>query len=96
MLFALICTDRPGHLDLRLKVRPTHLAYLESLGAKLKAAGPFLDEAGNPNGTMVIVEAADVAAATAIAANDPYAIADLFSATEIKPWRWTLKNPESK
>ena len=94
MLFALICTDKPGQLEMRLKVRPTHLAYLESLGAKLKAAGPFLDEAGNPNGTMVIVEAVDMAAAKAIATNDPYTVAGLFSTTEIKPWRWTLKNPE--
>ena len=95
MLFALICTDKPGHLELRLKMRPSHVVYLESLGAQLKAAGPFLDEAGNPNGTMVIVEAAGVAAAKAIATNDPYTSAGLFSAVEIRPWRWTLKNPEA-
>ena len=26
MLFALICTDRPGGLELRLATRPAHLA----------------------------------------------------------------------
>ena len=31
MLFALICTDKPASLDLRLSMRPYHLKYLESL-----------------------------------------------------------------
>ncbi len=48
MLFALICTDKPASLDLRLSMRPYHLKYLESLGAGLKAAGPFTDDAGQP------------------------------------------------
>ncbi len=29
MLFALICTDKPGHLQVRMDTRPAHLAYLE-------------------------------------------------------------------
>ncbi len=31
MLFALICTDKPNSLDLRMANRPAHLAYLESI-----------------------------------------------------------------
>ena len=95
MLFALLCTDKSNSLALRMSVRPDHLAYLASLGTKLKAAGPFLDEAGNPNGSLVIVEAADRNEAEKMAAADPYAIAGLFAAVDIKPWRWTLKNPEA-
>ena len=95
MLFALICTDTPASLELRLKVRPEHVAYLESLGSKLKAAGPFLDTDGSPNGSLVIIEAGDVGGARAIAASDPYAKAGLFASTEIKPWRWSLKNPDA-
>jgi len=94
MLFALICTDKPGHLDLRLKVRPEHLAFLEGLGTALKAAGPFTDEAGQPNGSLVVIEAADRAAAAAIADRDPYAKAGLFAAVDIRPWKWLIKNPE--
>ena len=41
MLFALLCTDKPDSVDLRMAVRPDHLKYLESLGTSLKAAGPF-------------------------------------------------------
>lgn len=96
MLFALICTDKPGSLALRMSVRPDHLKYLESLGAALKAAGPFTTDEGQPAGSLVIIEAADRAAAKAMAENDPYAKAGLFAAVEIKPWKWLINNPEAK
>jgi hypothetical protein len=95
MLFALLCTDKPQSLDLRMKVRPDHLAFLNGLGAALKAAGPFTDDAGQPTGSLVIIDAADRSAAEAIAAQDPYARAGLFQSVEIKPWKWVLKNPEA-
>ncbi|MFO1033551.1 MAG: YciI family protein [Hyphomicrobiales bacterium] len=93
MLFALICTDKPGHLEVRQKTRPAHLAYLESI--VVKGAGPFTDEAGTPNGSLVIIEAKDMAEAKAIAARDPYAEAGLFSSVEIRAWKWLIKNPEN-
>jgi len=95
MLFALLCTDNPNSLDLRMQVRPEHLTYLESLGSALKAAGPFTSDEGSPIGSLVIIEAADRAAAEVMAANDPYAKAGLFAAVEIKPWKWLIKNPEA-
>jgi len=95
MLFALLCTDKPNSLDLRMQVRPEHLTYLESLGSALKAAGPFTSDEGSPIGSLVIIEAADRAAAQVMAANDPYAKAGLFAAVEIKPWKWLIKNPEA-
>lgn len=96
MLFALLCTDKPNSLDLRMSVRPDHLAYLESLGTALKAAGPFTSDEGSPTGSLVIIEAADRAAAEAMAAKDPYAKAGLFASVEIKPWKWLIKNPEAR
>lgn len=96
MLFALLCTDKPNALDLRMKVRPEHLVYLESLAANLKAAGPFTTDEGSPIGSLVVIEAKDRAGAEAIAANDPYAKAGLFASVEIKPWKWAIKNPEVK
>jgi len=96
MLFALICTDKPASVDLRMSVRPDHLKYLESLGTALKAAGPFTNDEGQPTGTLAIIEAADRAGAEAIAANDPYAKAGLFAAVEIRPWKWLIKNPEAQ
>ena len=68
---------------------------MESLGTALKAAGPFTTDEGSPIGSLVIIEAADRAAAKAMADADPYAKAGLFASIEIKAWKWTLKNPEA-
>ena len=95
-LYALISTDKSDSLDLRMKERPGHIDYLNGLGDRLKAAGPFTDEAGSPIGSLVIVEAKDRAGAEEVAKNDPYAKAGLFAAVEIRAWKWGLKNPEVK
>lgn len=94
MLFALICRDKPDHLAVRQDTRPAHLEFLNSLGGDLKFAGPFLDDAGAPNGSLVMIQAEDIEAAKAIAARDPYATAGLFADVEILPWVWALKKPE--
>jgi uncharacterized protein YciI len=96
MLFALLCTDKPQSVDLRMSVRADHLQYLESLGTALKAAGPFTDDRGQPTGSLVVIEAADRAAAKSMAENDPYAKAGLFASVDIKPWKWLIKNPEAQ
>jgi len=95
MLYALLCTDKPNSTELRASVRPEHLAYLDSLGHAMKFAGPFLNDDGAPTGSLVMIEAANRAAAEAMAASDPYNKAGLFASVEIKAWRWALKNPES-
>ena len=45
MLFAVICDDKPGALDVRKANRPDHVAYLKSSGA-VTQAGPFLELGG--------------------------------------------------
>jgi uncharacterized protein len=95
MLFALICNDKPNHLQLRLDTRNDHVAFLNGLNANgaLKFAGPFLDAEGKPNGSLVVIEAADIAAAKAIAEVDPYAKAGLFASVDIRAWNWVFNNP---
>jgi uncharacterized protein YciI len=97
MLFALICTDKPDHLSVRIDTRPDHLAYLQDLNSRdaLKFAGPFVGADGKPNGTLAVIEAADRQAAGAIAAADPYAKAGLFAKVEIRPWNWVINNPDA-
>lgn len=97
MFYALLCKDKPGHLQLRLDTRPVHVAYLNDLNARgiLKFAGPFLDEEGKPNGSLVMLEVADKQAAREIGEGDPYAKAGLFESVEIRPWNWTFNNPAS-
>jgi uncharacterized protein YciI len=95
MLFALICTDKPDSLAIRLEHRPAHMAYLKSLGDKLAFAGPFLKEDGKTMcGSLVVIEAESVEAARAVAAGDPFAKAGLFQTVEIRPWLWVLGKPE--
>ena len=95
MLFAFVCKDKPGHLQVRLDARPDHVAFLQRLNeaGTLKFAGPFLDDEGKPNGSLVVIEAADKAGAKAISAADPYAQAGLFESVEIRAWTWTFNNP---
>ncbi|MCF6368852.1 YciI-like protein [Rhizobium halophilum] len=97
MLFAFLCTDKPGHLSVRMETRPAHLDHLDRLNAEgtLKMAGPFLDDDGKPNGSLVIVEAEDMAAARALAEADPYYQAGLFEKVEVKPYNWVFNKPEA-
>ncbi|WFU08549.1 YciI-like protein [Rhizobium sp. CB3090] len=97
MLFAFVCKDKPGHLNVRMDTRPAHLEYLNKLNAEgtLKMAGPFLDADGKSNGTLAIVSAETIDAAKAIADADPYTKAGLFETVEIKPFNWVFNNPEA-
>lgn len=97
MLFALLCTDKPEHLPVRMETRPAHVDWLNGLNAAgtLKMAGPFLDGDGKPCGSLVVIKAGDQAEAEAIAAQDPYAKSGLFQKVEIKPFNWVFNNPEA-
>lgn len=85
MLYAILCTDKPNHLETRKANRDAHLAYLAETGAVL--AGPFLDEDGAMTGSMVVIEAETLAAAEAWAEADPFAKAGLFDRVDIKAWK---------
>lgn len=95
MLFALLCKDKPGHLQVRLDTRPQHVAFLNHLNARgvLKFAGPFLGDDGKPTGSLVVIEAENIDAARSIADADPYATAGLFETVDIQAWNWVFNNP---
>ncbi|MDB5569105.1 MAG: hypothetical protein JWN93_288 [Hyphomicrobiales bacterium] len=95
MHFVALCTDKPGWVQTRLDVRPTHVEWLGANAASIKVAGPFLDEAGAMTGSMLILECPDRAAAQALLDSDPYAKAGLFSSVELKTWRWVVGEPKA-
>jgi uncharacterized protein YciI len=53
----------------------------------LQMAGPFLNGDDAMCGSLLIIEADDIAAAQALAAEDPYAKAGLFSDVRIEAWK---------
>ena len=89
-LFTLVCIDKPGALDLRMATREAHLTWARERMDQLKMGGPFLDEAGAMVGSLMIVEADDLAAAQAFSAADPYTRAGLFERVDIRGFRVTL------
>ncbi len=96
MLYALWCTDKPDHLQLRMDTRPAHLEWLGGLNAegKIKQAGPLLDGDGKPMGSLVVIVAENADEAKAMAAADPYAKAGLFASVDIRPFNWLINNPD--
>ena len=84
-LYAVICKDREGALQTRLDTREAHLAHIRDSGI-VTMAGPLLDE-GEMCGSLVIVEAPDLATAKAWSAGDPYLAAGLFESVEVIEWR---------
>lgn len=85
-LFAIICTDKAEALQTRLDTREAHLAYIKSTGI-VTQAGPFLSDDRQMCGSLIILDAADRAAAEDWAANDPYAKAGLFAKVRIEEWK---------
>ncbi|WBU64524.1 YciI family protein [Paracoccus aerodenitrificans] len=83
--FAVICKDKDGGLPLRQENRPAHLDYIEQTGIVFMA-GPLLED-GNMAGSLVILDAPDLAAAEAWAEGDPYARAGLFDSVSIREWK---------
>lgn len=89
MLFVISAIDKDGAADLRQATRAAHFEYVKQTGA-VRLGGPYLDKSGAMIGSLVILEAPDLAAAEAWAASDPYAKAGLFRSSSITPWKATV------
>lgn len=97
MFFALWCTDKKDHLQLRMDTRPAHVEWINGLMAagKLRFAGATPDADGKPMGSLVMLIAESAEEAAELAAQDPYAKAGLFERVEIRPFNWVFNNPEA-
>ncbi|SFZ85393.1 hypothetical protein SAMN02983003_2555 [Devosia enhydra] len=96
MLFAIIAEDKPDGVDHRMAVRPTHLKHLDTLGDKLVFAGPFIDSAGQPCGSLMVIEAQSQAEAEAMAAQDPFVVEGVFESYQVRRWNWGINNPTGR
>ncbi len=76
--------------ELRAATRAEHLAYVQQVHDDIIVAGPLLDDDGEPIGSMLLIEFPDRKSAVNFAANDPYALAGLFSSVAVTAWRQTF------
>ena len=83
--FAVICRDKPNALPLRMENRTAHLDYVAETGAVF-IGGPLLED-GQMAGSTLVLDVADLDAARAWAAGDPYGKAGLFEAVTINEWK---------
>lgn len=80
--------DRPGAADLRLRLRPEHLAYLEEKKALLLACGAKLDDAGEAaSGGVYLLDVESRDSAEAFIAADPFFRGGLFETVFVTRWR---------
>lgn len=91
MLFVVTAIDKENSLALRMATREAHFEFARSSNV-VRLGGPFLDAKGDMAGSMIIFEAADIGAARAWHASDPYVKAGLFAHSDLRPWKATF-NP---
>ena len=96
MYFAVITRDRPGVSELRTRLRPAHREWLRKPGNHpivVRLGGALLDDEGDMNGTLLVVEAETEDTVRAFLAEDPYCRNDLFECLEVRQWQWSLGQP---
>ncbi|MBO22204.1 MAG: hypothetical protein CMM26_07535 [Rhodospirillaceae bacterium] len=76
--------DKPGTHELRMQTRPAHMEHAQEISDKLYFACPTMNDNGNMNASVWVVDAAD--RAEAITAADPYEKVDLFETKIIRPF----------
>ena len=98
MYFVVFNTDKPGALATREATRPAHRVHLREHKHKVKLhhAGPTLTEDGKMNGTLLVVEADDIAEVRAFVSDDPYSKAGIFEKVDIRPFAWTTGVPNAQ
>ena len=92
MHFALVAYDRPNSVARRLEIRPEHLKHLDALGDQLVLAGPFLNDAGEGIGSIVVIDAENLEEARMLFGRDPFMTQGLFDSVTIKPWKLSINN----
>ena len=92
-LYVLACFDKPGSLDLRMATREAHLAWARDQHARIRMAGPMLNEDDTMAGSLFFLDAESAEDVRAFNAADPYQKAGLFERVEIRRFRSTLGQP---
>ncbi len=96
MPFIVETWDKPDSLELRMRVRPEHIKFLEANISKLLGAGAKLSDDGERMlGTIYIVDVETRADAEAFVAQDPFSKAGLPERIVTTRWRKAFFNFEN-
>jgi uncharacterized protein YciI len=81
MLFLILVTDEPEFHDLRMALRETRQAFLDSMAqsGRLLAEGAFAD-----GGSLMMIEAASANDAIAVLQGDPYIVQPVSNRVQIR------------
>ena len=84
-LFISIGRDGSEGAQKRPGARPQHLDHLRRLdeAGRIRFAGPLKNDQGSPCGTVIVMEAKDLAEARAVAESDPYLALGVFETLEV-------------
>ncbi len=87
MLYAVLFTDDPSHADMRRKLMPAHLDFLDRNKDAVRSAGPLLDAQDEAAGGLWLVEASDPQAVQRLVQADPFWPTGLRKEVRVLAWR---------
>ncbi|WP_322045276.1 YciI family protein [Paraburkholderia sp. J67] len=98
--FAVFATDRPDMREARERVRAQHRSHLRTAarhGVFVRLGGATLAPQDDLfNGTLLVIEAEGIDEVMAFVSDDPYMQAGVFERVEVRPWDWSVGNPERR
>jgi uncharacterized protein YciI len=88
MLYCFFNVDKPGTQAIRKDNRPAHKAYLADIADKIAFAGPLLGDDGiTMQGSLLVIDFADQAAARAWVDKEPFNAAGLYESVSIRAFQ---------
>ena len=93
--FLIYTEDKPDSLHVRMEAREAHLKWaMNHPTVKLISAGPWLDDAGDMRGSLIIVSADTLGTVETWLEEDPYNKAGLTGFKRVRQFNWLLGAPE--
>jgi len=87
MLYAVFFTDNADNAEIRKRLMPAHLSFLEQHRDRIRAAGPLREVAdGTGAGGLWLVDAESHDAVTALVQKDPFWPTGLRKAVRVLQW----------
>ena len=97
MIYAVFFEDDPSRAEMRPKLMPQHLAFLQDNARSVQAAGPLKDAVeGSAAGGLWLVEAEGPEAVRALVEADPFWPTGLRKSLRILEWTQVFANGERR